>query len=358
MSNPNINPEIIKALKDRGLDGFGRSRTYNAIYEFQRDGFSDDVFNLFYTKPFLRILTQLLAMNIKSKNIIPPAIKENIRLIFGDVPELRDKIKEIMGQSPDKIFKCENCGEIVARYNIYSEEKPTYKCNCLKCRTTNDLSKRPDEDDWTFFESKFPFFIKPYLDDLINCKILTPSLWATCTRCNRVGGIVQINKTNLKDLTLEGAVSYLQGFYCERCSQIYDLIEQSYDFTVPSYNFFIKGNGSWFEWYLTKLLRTNYPKYPIEQGITANGKTMEIDALMLRDNKIITFSCKALNPYKNAKFKEIADALRYIKFADEIVVISTAIIPDDKKQTLIDSGEGKITFIEASKIEDINKILG
>lgn len=348
-----VNPEIVRALKNRGYSTVV-SPTRKIVNNFDRNGVSDNIFNSFYSRPFQRVLTHILSTIVRSDNSVRYIIHDRIQsAFFGNT----EQIKKAMGESPHKNIFCQHCSEMITSYNIYKKLKPTGGMVCPHCKKDIEFDKCDEKDDWLFFDSKMSYLLKQHLDDLIDINILTSSLFASCSKCNKFDTITQKSLTDLQSMSKNKITEYVKSFYCDKCSKIYN-IEESYYFTEPCLDFFVKGNGTWLEWYIKKILEKYFPNCPIEQGIIVKKDVeTEVDLVMLKDNELISFSCKAFAPYKNPSYDDISDVLKLVTFSDEIVLISTAVIPNALTTHLVNIGTDKVKVIGGYQIESINRLL-
>jgi len=105
------------------------------------------------------------------------------------------------------------------------------------------------------------------------------------------------------------------------------------------------------EWYLKHIILQKHKHF--EQGIIVDMKEgcVEIDGLLLKNNSIVSFGCKAKKPKEKASFNDVANVLKLLDFSDRVYpVVTTRIKPNDRNR-LMNMGKDKLHLIEGQDIE-------
>lgn len=335
-----VNKEILNELVQKGFTRVKTSNTRKIVTRFEENPHSKQIFDAIYGKPFLRTVLQLLLQETL------PITRDQVREVLKSS---KDRLKLSLNESPDKNVLCRNCSEIIHRYNTYEENKPSWKMKCPKCNAPNDLSKCREEDDWSF-----PVIsITSYLDQLVKTGMLASTVLGNCTRCMKSGSFKQVPFKNLDTLSEQELKRYAKKFYCGQCGRFYDLME-IYSMQEPILSFWAKGNGVWLEWYVKNVIKKHLPDCPIEQGLVVKNKeVIQVDVVLLKDRRIISFECKALSPRKTASFSEVSDALKPLDFSDEVFLVTTTVLKENDKKILLRQGAGKLKVVEGPDIEKI-----
>jgi hypothetical protein len=347
-----INIDIKNELSNRGFDQIFSTDNRNAVLTFESYKTSETLLDEIYNKPFLRVILQLISSKSIHEPNTFPMNKEDIRTLFS---KYKEKLKLDVIGCPDKKLICHHCRHrtVIIPYNIYFNQKPHNSIRCPVCHMDNDPSLCEEEDDWSFFEEKyFSKFITPFIAILEDNKIISTYLLGTCFRCHRSNKepIKEFPKVKLNPYSNPTLMAYIKNFHCKECGHFYDF-EKMIDFEPKQKEFWIKKGGAWFEWYVKNLIKISNPSSPIEQGIQIkNGETLEIDVILLKNNRLITIQCKATNPDK-LKFEQVADVIKLLPFSDEIYLITTALISENDKKSLLKHCGDKLKIISGKDIE-------
>lgn len=337
-----IDRKIITKLNERGFKTVRRSTAGKLVEKFEKDPNSKILFNLIWKKPSLRVLGQVFCDKL-------PITRDQI----GEILKTKEPLKRALSESPDKNLLCRSCSSVIGKYNIYEGEKPAVKVRCVKCNTLNLLSRCEEKDDWTFPAVT----IAVYLDQLAEVGMFTPNLLADCSKCSESRYIVPLLLDSIRSLRSQKLKEYVESFYCKRCNRIYDLTRV---YTAPDHVAKMWGKqGYWLEWYVKQILKKKLPTFSMEQGILLrNGKTeKEVDAVLLMHDKIISFECKAISPRTRASFSDVSDALKLLDFSDKVVLVTTTMIKENEKESLVKRGEQKLVIVEGPAIEKIAHLL-
>jgi len=338
-----INKQIIDELAKRGLRTIRGSNTRRSVLRFEQNTCSQGIFHAISARPFLRILMDLLA-------------REKLQITKEDVQQLLKessaRLKDIMKESPDKNLLCRNCFETIHRHNIDLDRKPSGKAKCPKCNAPNELGQCKEKNDWSFPITS----ITSYLDQMIELRVLNSNILGSCTRCMRSTSIQQPSLGQINSMSQDKLRKFIEQLYCQECGRFYDLGE-IYNLTDLVAPLWIKEN-IWLEWYVKKALTNYFPTAPVEQGlIIGNEEVKQIDVVLLKNEKVITFECKALSLRKNASFNEVSDALKLLDLSDKVFLVTTTLLKDNDKKSLLNRGEGKLKVIEAGDIEEMSDII-
>jgi hypothetical protein len=122
--------------------------------------------------------------------------------------------------------------------------------------------------------------------------------------------------------------------------------------------FWAKSDGVWFEWYVKSIVRKDLPDCPVEQGLlVSNKEAVEVDVLLLKDGKVISFECKAISPRKSANFNEVSDVLKPLDFSDLVLLVTTTALKENDKRLLLKRGNEKLRIVEGPDIENVVKLI-
>jgi hypothetical protein len=328
-------------LVKRGVNSVSSSNTRKVIQVFEQNEQSEEIFRTLCERPFLRILMHLVAQQSL------PITKDQIQQMLW---ECRERLKQVLKISTEKNLLCRNCAEIIQRYNIYDENRPTWKIRCPKCNAPNELSQSKEENDWSF-----PIIsVTSYLDQLVKAGILTSKVLGNCTRCMRSEAFDQLPLKTLDSLSAQELRVYVKRIYCKQCGKLYDFTEL-YDLSElmsPLWSM----NGTWLEWYVKNILANAYANCPVEQGIVVKRQeAVEVDVILLRNEKIVTFECKGLSTRRNASFNDVSEVLKLLDFSDQVFLVTTTTLKENDKKSLLKMGNGKMKVIEGYGIEQIRE---
>lgn len=344
MASQPVDKQITNQLAKEGFKSVSFSNTRKSVQKFEQNKYAQLIFQTIRSKSFLRVLMHLITQEKL------PVTKDQIQQILE---ENKERLEKVLKSSLDRNLLCRSCSEVIQRYNIYDEGKPSGRMKCPKCNSPNELNQCKEDDDWSFPKIS----VASYLDNLVESRMLTSKVMGNCTRCMRFEIFEQIPFEDIDSLTKQGLGNYVKKIYCKHCGRFYDLTEiyNLEDFLVPLWN----RDGIWLEWYVTKIIKEHFPRSPIEQGLVVkDGEVLEVDVMLLNGGKLVSFECKALSIRKNASFNEVSDALKPIDFSDEVFLVTTTTLKENDRKILLKRGEGKLKIVEGSEIENLGNFIG
>lgn len=339
LSSQPVEKHIINRLAQKGFKNVSFSSTRKTVQKFEQNEFSQLIFQTLKTRPFFRVLMHLITQEKL------PITKDQILQLLE---ENRDRLKKVLENSPDRNLTCRSCSEVIRRYNVYNDDKPSGKMKCPKCNSPNELNQCKESDDWSFPGIS----VASYLDCLVESRMLISKVMGNCNRCMRSDSFEQIPLKDLDPLSKQRLRNYVKKIYCKQCGNFYDLTEiySLEEFMTPLWN----RGGVWLEWYVKNIVRQHFPNSPVEQGLVVrNGEVIEVDAMLLDAGRLVSFECKALGIGKNASFNEVSDALKPLDFSDEVLLVTTATLKENDKRILLKRGDGKLKVVEAHDIENL-----
>jgi len=79
-----------------------------------------------------------------------------------------------------------------------------------------------------------------------------------------------------------------------------------------------------------------------------------VDILLLKDDQLICFECKAFNPLKKVTFNDVADIIKIKDLVDRVILVITGNLKERDRMTL---KEQSIEIIDGLSIEKLDKLL-
>jgi hypothetical protein len=339
LSFQRVEKQIINRLAQKGFKNVSFSSTWKTVQKFEQNEYSQSIFQTIRSRPFLRVLLHLITQEKL------PITKDQVQQLLE---ENTDRLKKVLKGPLDRNLLCRSCSEVIRRYNVYNDDKPSGKMKCPKCNSPNELSQCKESDDWSFPRIS----IASYLDCLLKTRMLISKIMGNCNRCMRSDSFEQIPLNDLNSLAKQRLMTYVKKIYCKQCGNFYDLTEiyNLEDIMVPLWN----RNGIWLEWYVKNIVEEHFPNSPVQQGLVVrNGEVIEVDVMLLNAGKLVSFECKALSIGKNASFNEVSEALKPLDFSDEVILVTTSTLKENDKRILLNRGDGKLKVVEAYDIENL-----
>jgi hypothetical protein len=329
-----LNNEIKQELENRGFK-VSASNTRKSVLKFEESELSKNIFFEIRDKPFMWIL-----LNLISREKLPITF-DQIQQIINDNNK---HLKLIMMNSPDKNLLCNRCSEVIYRYNVNFDKKLSTKIKCQNCNAPNELDECKEVDDWTFPS------LSSYLDHMIKIGVLTSSILGSCPHYCKSVNIIPYDFKKISTVKCLELRKFAINLYCDKCGSFFQL-GNIYNVSDLINSIWIK-EDIWMEWYIKNIIKYNLKIDSVEQGLNVlNNGTTQIDVLLLKDNKIISYECKDFGLSKNVNFEEVSDVLNYLDFSDEVyLVISTKLTKNDKIR-LLKRGNNKLKIIESFNIE-------
>lgn len=355
VKNP-INPDIIAALNSKGFNEIVPTGDRTVVHNFEKECDSNRIFYEIYNKPIYRLFFQFLSIAVGQKLTRLPLNIDGIRICFE---KQKEQIKQNLIKCPERNILCNHCNEIISFYDTYTGKKPSDLKYCPSCRSKIDLEKCKEKDNWNIIDLEyFQMFFTPYLRNLVNLGVLRREVFGNCYNCqiNSKDKVIDAKIDRLPNISKNALINYIKSLHCPECKTIYNFTE-FYDFNEKQRKFWIDSGGIWFEWYIKKMLESNNQGAPIEQGIKViDEETTNVDVIILKNKKIISFECKAINP-KRITFNKVANVLNLLDFSDAVYLVSTSPLSENDKKRLIKRGEDKLSIISSQAIErDISNI--
>lgn len=335
-----INSAIKESLTRRGFSSIKSSNTRKIVLEFEKNENSISTFEMMYNKPILRVLIHLLRDDMLNGAL---TTQQAFNLIG------RRSFKDALSESPIKNIYCKGCNEVIYSYRIYEERKPTGKITCPACHRVNTQDEWIEKDDWTWSLEDS----KHYLEQLSESGFFSSKCLETCPSCMDSRTLDLLPPERIPSISKTDLQKYVLRFYCERCMGFYD-ITKAYFIQEDMRRLWIE-NGTWLEWYLKRIIKKHLPDANVEQGLLLqNDKiSFQVDLILLEDEKLIFFQCKAKEPARKVSFNEVADVLKWLPFSDEIFLVTTGKVGKNVKKTLYDIAEKKLQIVESPDIEKI-----
>jgi len=106
---------------------------------------------------------------------------------------------------------------------------------------------------------------------------------------------------------------------------------------------------------LKRIIKKHLPDAHIEQGLLLRTAKIpfQVDLIVLKDEKLFSFQCKAKEPARRVSFNEVADILKWLKIFDEIFLVTTGKVGKDVEKSLRDIAGKKLQIVESPSIEKI-----
>lgn len=302
-----------------------------------------------YSKPFLRFILQAIS---KEGEFL--SFNELQKYILSSVEN--GYIERTLKESPVKRIKCKRCNESI--YCIESDNLNTlpFSITCLKCKCQNYEDTYSIEEDWDIDSNT----LEKILDKLIYINAIYENYQIYCVRCTGLKRFTPIDVTSLENLGERKLLEYIKTFYCPRCK---NLGTAQQIFALDESLFHIWTTGLWLESYIYNILLNSGLKFNfITQGVLArkeNKEEVNIDVLILHNDKVISIECKDIRIDNKAKKGDVDQILKLVDISDIIVFITTTEIESDTKRNL-ESVSKKLTpflFVEGKDIETLPEIL-
>jgi Holliday junction resolvase len=337
-----IEPEVKNELVKRGFRSVRSSNSRRVVLDFEQTKKAVSIFSAIYGKPIMRVLIHLLYEEM------PLTLDEANQILSRT-----DPLKESLSESPDKNIFCTSCGAIIYTYNTYEEKKPRRKMKCPNCYVENVLNECPEKDNWILPRQ----IIKHYLDQLSSCHFCFSRPIGVCFNCMDGRARAEIELAPLKKVTSLSKVDLrknLSQLFCRRCGRLYDITEAY--FIDEDARRIWQSNGIWLEWYVKNILKNHLRDAHLEQGLILvnNERSVDVDVILARDGKIVSFECKAKKPGKKASFEEVSDVLKLLAFSDQVFLVTTGRVTENDRKHLLSIGGSKLSIVESPDLEGIS----
>jgi len=268
-------------------------------------------------------------------------------------------IKRTLNDSPLKQILCKKCNKPIHRIECDNINNLPNIITCQHCKIPNHYDSFIITDDWNFTVNNMEHF----LEMLCRTRSIHEGYQIYCTKCIEIKPLKPLNVDNLQEFSKQELIKYLRSFYCNRCGNI-SAIQKVY--SINETLFYVWTNGIWLEWYTHQLLINSKMKISyIKQGARIrkeNKEEVEIDVLLISNNKIISIECTDIKIDKVAERNNVDKILKLIDISDFVVYVTTTEIESKvKKNLLLVSKESKkpvsFIFIQGNEIENLPKIL-
>ena len=332
---------IEEALKRKGNYKIRKTDRFRELIKFNEE--FGHLFDIFYEKPFLRVIFQyIVSGKFKSKIIRNRSnIPKNFFDVYGIVSDFREyckKIEKCMPKPPLLVEVCPRCRS----YNFH--KKVSYGRQRYSCRDCRQEFDKPSEKSSLLELTNFDMYY--FLNELVNAKILAKGFQLTCYNCGEF-------KYYPSESEAKEEVS------CPNCNGLRELIQI---FTLVELTKDIKNLDSiWLEWYVYKIISEKCEDIisilPTYKVIGKNIET-EVDILILTNSKnLISIDCKA-KTFKSSLSKNDIDnnILVWGKFSDLILIVTTTEISKNCKDFWGNQLKN-IKFIDGSSIEKLSDMI-
>jgi len=313
-------------LKEMGYK-IKKSHRFKELVKF--DEYWGHVFNLFYEKPFLRLIFQhfLSESNISDVPTILAEFRGNQKII-----------EEILAEIPLYVDVCPSCDSTnFIRKSVHGNE--IYYCKSCEQQFESPIKKQSLSELGSFDMYRF-------LMELVDAGILAYGYQLMCYRCGKVETFYRYE--------------YIKNILCQQCNDVRELTH-IFSLVYPPRD--IRNLDSvWLEWYVYKLVKEKCQNsltavLPTHEVIGDDFKT-EVDLIVLMKNgRLLSLDCKAKH-FRKTLGKDDVDPniLSWNDFSDIVGIITTSKISDQCIQFWKDKLKNPV-FVDGSNLEKLDEIL-
>lgn len=342
---------VNETLYEKGIISLQRSDTNKKINGFEKQfenvsGLHTEIYN----QPFLRFLLQTISKEGEYMTF------DEIYQHFKFVVE-KNFIGKTLNNSPFKQIICKNCKEPIYRFESNRISSLPQSLSCQNCKSPNYCDSFIFMDDWEIGVSELEY----YLDKLCQINAIHQGYQAYCNKCIEINPLMAYDISNIGKMKKQELIDFIESLYCPRCEELGN-VQKVYTFNEELFGLWESGN--WLEWFVYRLLLESKIKFSyIDHGVILrkeNKQEVEVDVLLLINDRVISIECKDVKVDKTAKKEEVDDILKLIDFSDVVVFVTTSNIESKTKKHLESTSKElkkPFIFIEGKDIESIPEVL-